>query len=321
MIAPVVPWDTVRQHAGGVVVADVRSSLDGRSGREAYDAGHVPGAVHVPLDEVLSAPPSPAAGRHPLPDPADFAAAMSALGIGDDDTVLAYDDAGGVIAARLVWMLRVTGRQAALLDGGLAAYDGPLEQQPAARPPAAFSPVPWPADRLAGPDDAADPAHVVLDARDAERYRGESEPLDPRAGHVPGARSVPCRQSLDETGRHLPVEQLRQRFLDAGVRDDATVVAYCGSGVTACHDLLTLELAGFRRGRLYPGSWSQWSADPTDRWRPAATAARRQLPDVQHLQRRHRAGEGDVQRPQPVRAGAPRPRPARAAPRCRTPAP
>ena len=262
MIAPVVPWDSWQPGADGVVVADLRSSLDVREAREAYDAGHVPGAVHVPLDGVLSGPPSAAAGRHPLPDPADFAAGLSALGIGDDDLVLAYDDAGGVIAARLVWMLRVTGRPAALLDGGLAAYEGPLEQQAPARTPALRTPVPWPADRLAGPDDAADPANVVLDARQAERYRGEVEPIDPRAGHVPGARSVPCRESLDEHGRHLPPERLRQRFLDAGVDEDASVVAYCGSGVTACHDLLTLELAGFPAGRLYPGSWSQWSSDP-----------------------------------------------------------
>ena len=268
MIAPVVPWDAWRPGREGVVVADVRSYLDGRSGREAYDAGHVPGAVFVSLDEVLSAPPSPAAGRHPLPEPTRFAAAMSALGIGDDDTVLAYDDAGGVIAARLVWMLRVTGREAALLDGGLPAYDGPLEQPAPVRSPGAFSVVPWPADRLAGPQDAADPRHVVLDARDAERYRGEVEPLDPRAGHVPGARSLPCRGSLDEDGRHLPASHLRRRFLDAGVRDGTEVVAYCGSGVTACHDLLTLELAVFEPGRLYAGSWSQWSADPD---RPVAT--------------------------------------------------
>ena len=268
MIAPVVPWQSWDPSRPDLVVADVRAYLDGRSGREAYDAGHVPGAVFVPLDDVLSGPPSAAAGRHPLPEPDRFAAGLSALGIGDTTTVLAYDDAGGVIAARLVWLLRVTGRAAALLDGGLQAYDGPLVTEPTVRPPAALRPVPWPAERLATPEDAADPAHVVLDARDAERFRGEVEPVDPRAGHVPGARSLPCRANLDADLRVLPAEELRRRYEQVGVREDTPVVAYCGSGVTACHDLLTLELAGFPPGRLYPGSWSQWSSDPA---RPVAT--------------------------------------------------
>lgn len=268
MIAPVVPWQSWDPSRQDVVVADVRSYLDGRSGRDAYDGGHVPGAVFVPLDDVLSDPPGPGTGRHPLPEPGRFAAGLSALGIGDGDTVLAYDDAGGVVAARLVWLLRVTGREAALLDGGLQAYDGPLVPAPAGRPPAVLTPVPWPADRLATAEDAADPAHVVLDARDVERFRGEVEPVDPRAGHVPGARSVPCRANLDADLRVLPADELRRRYEDAGVQDGTPVVAYCGSGVTACHDLLTLELAGLGPGRLYPGSWSQWSSDPT---RPVAT--------------------------------------------------
>jgi thiosulfate/3-mercaptopyruvate sulfurtransferase len=258
MMAPVVSWEWVQAHPQ-VVVADVRWYLDGRSGRAAYDAGHVPGAVFVDLDRWLAAHATPAAGRHPLPDPAVFADGMSALGIGDDDTVVAYDDAGGVIAARLVWMLRVTGHEAALLDGGLAAYTGALEHEGAVRGPASFTPRPWPADRLADIDDAADPAHVVLDARNADRFRGEQDPVDPRPGHIPGARNVPCRANLDPTGRFLPVEELRQRFLDAGVTEDASVVSYCGSGVTACHNLLSLELAGFGPGRLFPGSWSQYS--------------------------------------------------------------
>ena len=273
MIEPVVPWTWWTQRDdhdhdgdgdgdGVVVVADVRSYLDGRSGRAAYDAGHVPGAVFVDLEEVLSGPASPESGRHPLPAPADFAEAMSGLGIGDRDTVLAYDDAGGVMAGRLVWMLRVLGVEAALLDGGLPAYGGPLEQVAPARPRAAFAAAPWPADRLAGLADATDPANVVLDARDGERYRGEVEPVDPQAGHVPGARSVPCRENLDGSGHLLPPEQLRQRFARAGVRDGTPVVAYCGSGVTACHDLLALEVAGFAPGRLYAGSWSQYSSTP-----------------------------------------------------------
>ena len=257
MIPPVVDlaWDGARD----AVPADVRWYLDGRSGRHAYEQGHLPGAVFVDLDTALSGPGSARDGRHPLPDPDDFAAAMARIGIGDRDPVLAYDDAGGVIAARLVWMLRVTGHEAALLDGGLTAYDGPLERAILRRPPATFTPRPWPVDRLADVEDALDPAHVVLDARDQGRYRGEQDPVDPRPGHVPGALNLPCRENLDERGRFLPVDVLRQRFADRGVTRDSTVVSYCGSGVTACHNLLALELSGLPAGRLYAGSWSQYS--------------------------------------------------------------
>lgn len=267
MIPPAVPPAWWQERRDRVVLADVRWYLDGRSGRAAYEAGHLPGAVFVDLDRWLAAPASPAAGRHPLPDPAVFAAGMGLLGIGGHDTVLAYDDAGGVHAARLVWLLRATGHEAALLDGGIAAYDGPLVTGQEHRAQALFPARPWPAERLAGIDDAADPALVVLDARDAARYRGEHEPVDPRPGHIPGARSLPCRENVDGLGRLLPVQELRQRFGQVGADDGSRVVAYCGSGVTACHTLLTLELAGLGQGRLYPGSWSQWSA--TDR--PAAT--------------------------------------------------
>jgi thiosulfate/3-mercaptopyruvate sulfurtransferase len=149
-----------------------------------------------------------------------------------------------------------------------ASYDGPLEREPAQRPPARFTPRPWPAQRLAGIDDAADRANLVLDARDRERFRGDHEPLDPRAGHIPGARNLPCRENLDERGRFLPVAQLRERFAQAGVRGGASVVSSCGSGVTACHNLLALEHAGLGPGRLYPGSWSQYSHA---RERPVAT--------------------------------------------------
>ncbi len=268
MIPPVVDPSWWRAHRESVVLADVRWYLDGRSGRAAYDAGHLPGAVFVDLDRWLAAAPNPAAGRHPLPAPEVFAAGMASLGIGDDDTVLAYDDGGGVTAARLVWMLRATGHDAALLDGGLGAHEGPLETETPVRPPAAFAARPWPAERLADADDALDPAHVVLDARAAERFRGEHEPVDPRAGHIPGARSLPAPGNLDATGRFLPADVLRERFVAAGVTGDRPVVSYCGSGVNACHNLLALEVAGFAPGRLYAGSWSQYSSDPD---RPVAT--------------------------------------------------
>jgi thiosulfate/3-mercaptopyruvate sulfurtransferase len=323
VIGPVVDLAWVRAHRDRVVLADVRHYLDGRSGRDAYRAGHLPGAVFVDVDHDLAADDRPpAAGRHPLPDPHTFAARMAAAGIGDQDTVIAYDDAGGVMAARLVWMLRATGHEAALLDGGIGVYDGDLEAEPPHRAPATFMPRPWPADRLASIDDAAagvsgaageskaaggggaeeskaadrgatgeskaasggtgdgEAAHgdaaastatgtnaVVLDARPRDRFRGENETLDPRPGHIPGARSLPCRENLTADGRFLPVPELRERFAAVGVSAGVPVVSYCGSGVTACHNLLAMEHAGLGVGRLYPGSWSEYAH--TDR--PAAT--------------------------------------------------
>jgi thiosulfate/3-mercaptopyruvate sulfurtransferase len=270
VLPPVVDVTWWRERRDQVVLADVRWYLDGRSGLAAYGAGHLPGAVFVDLDRWLAADASPAAGRHPLPDPTVFAEGMASLGIGDNDVVVAYDDAGGVIAARMVWLLRATGHQAALLDGGLGGYDGPREVADSDRPPAAFTARAWPSYLLADIEDAADPSNVVLDARDADRYRGELEPVDPRAGHIPGAASLPCRENLDADGRFLRVDELRRRFTDVGADAGVPVVSYCGSGVTACHNLLALEYAGLGPGRLYPGSWSQYSA--TDR--PVATTER-----------------------------------------------
>lgn len=268
MLPPIVDTAWLTANRGRIVVADVRFYLDGRSTRAAYDAGHLPGAVYVDLERWLAAPGSPAEGRHPLPSPEVFAAGMSACGIGDDTTVVAYDDAGGVIAARLVWMLRALGHEAALLDGGLDAWDGPLETTEAPVSPAAFTPRPWPSDRLATADDAAATAHVTIDARQRERFDGAPDGIDPRAGHIPGARSLPCREHLGPDARLLPVEVLRERLAVVGIDAEASVVSYCGSGVTACHNLLVIEHAGLGRGRLYPGSWSQWSHDAT---RPVET--------------------------------------------------
>ncbi|WP_436524051.1 sulfurtransferase [Actinoplanes sp. HUAS TT8] len=267
MIDPVVDQDWLRAHTGDVIIADVRWYLDGRSGRDAYEKGHLPGAVFIDLDTALAGPASPAEGRHPLPDPEVFAAGMSAAGIGDASTVVAYDDAGGVIAARLIWLLRAIGREAALLDGGLLTYGGELTSDSTPPPPAVFSPSGWPAERLATLADTADGGHVVLDAREAPRFRGDTEPVDPRAGHIPGARSLPCRENVAGDGRFRPVAELRERFAAVGVTEGADVISYCGSGVTACHNLIAMEHAGLGEGRLYPGSWSQYSA--TDR--PAAT--------------------------------------------------
>lgn len=246
----------------GAVVADVRHFLDGRSGADAHAAGHLPGAVFISMDEVLADPPEPDRGRHPLPDPRRFAAGMSSAGIGDGSVVVAYDDVGGAMAARLVWLLRMLGEDAALLDGGLQAYEGELSTQPAVVEPAWFTPRDWPASALAGIDELTS---TLIDARAGERFRGESEPLDPKAGHIPGARNLPFSGNLDASGRFLPPALLRERF--AGIDDAAGVISYCGSGITACHNLLALEYAGLGRGRLFPGSWSHYSATG----RPVAT--------------------------------------------------
>jgi thiosulfate/3-mercaptopyruvate sulfurtransferase len=265
VIAPFVDSDWLREHRDQVVLADVRWYLDGRSGRKAYEAGHIPGAVFVDLDTVLSEPSEDDShGRHPLPTPERFADGLGELGIRDSDTVIAYDDAGGVIAARLVWLLRASGHDAALLDGGLAAWPTAdlHADYPRPRPPATFTAVPWPSDRLFEIDEVAATTDVLIDARDRARFGGGPDPVDPRSGHIPGASSVPTREHLDAEKRIQSPKQLRATFSEAGIEAGTPVVSYCGSGVTACHNLLALEHAGLGPGRLYPGSWSEWSRDP-----------------------------------------------------------
>jgi thiosulfate/3-mercaptopyruvate sulfurtransferase len=257
VIPPFVDAAWLDEHRDEVVLADVRWYLDGRSGAAAFADGHPPGAVFVDLDRWLAAPADPAHGRHPLPDPEVFARGMSEAGIGDDATVVAYDDAGGVTAARLVWLLRATGHEAALLDGGLAAAGDAREAGSVTPAPARFTARPWPTDRLAGIDDLQ--SSVLLDARDRNRYRGEFEPVDPRPGHIPGARNLPAREMLDPDGRLLPADDLRAQVAAAGVGPADEVIASCGSGVTACHTLLVLEALGHPSPRLFPGSYSQWS--------------------------------------------------------------
>ena len=246
-----------------LVLLDVRWALDGSTGEHSYLAGHLPGAVYVDLDTELAAPASPAAGRHPLPAPEDFAATLRRVGITEDARIVAYDDTDGGPAARLVWMLRALGHDASVLSGGVHAWNGPLETGPVTPEPTEVPVRDWPTESLASADEvaAADGA-VVIDARAPERYRGEVEPIDPRAGHVPGAVNLPYAGNLDPERRFLPPEELRERFEAAGVTADGETVVYCGSGVTATHDLLALEAAGFPRVRLFPGSWSQWSTDP-----------------------------------------------------------
>ncbi len=280
MIAPLVSPDWLAARlavdtppAKSTVICDVRWYLDGRSGHDGYLAGHLPGAVWVDLDTVLASPPGPAVGRHPLPSPEAFAAGLAAIGVGDDTVVVAYDDLGGMAAGRLVWLLRILGRDAALLDGGLQGWSEPLEVGPRSLPAATFTVTPWPVAVFATADEtgaaAATGSALVIDARAPERYRGEVEPIDARPGHIPGAANAPFAANLAD-GRFLDPAELRKRFETLGVDDDTEVITYCGSGVSACHNLLALEAAGFdpARARLYPGSWSQWAADPT---RPTAT--------------------------------------------------
>jgi thiosulfate/3-mercaptopyruvate sulfurtransferase len=277
---PVVEADWLRANAADVVIADVRWYLDGRRGRAAYDAGHLPGAVFVDLDTDLSAPVDAdglaRTGRHPLPSPADFAAALGRLGIAADTPVVAYDDAGGSIAARLWWMRSVLGEPTAVLDGGMDAWTGALSTGSSDPVAVTRAAKPWPDGAFAGIDEVevlrSAPGAVLLDARSPERYRGDPNPVDARSGHIPGARSAPWAGNLDPaTGRFLGPDALRDRFVALGVTGPGgvdQVIAYCGSGVTACHDLLALARAGLTTGsaprpRLFTGSWSAWGADPS----------------------------------------------------------
>ena len=251
------------------VMADVRWYLDGRSGREAYEVGHLPGAVFVDLERDLCAEQlAPGAGRHPFPEPDAFAAAMTRLGIGDDTTVIAYDDTGGMTASRLVVMLRMLGRNAALLDGGIAGWYGTLMTGPGApREPMDFSPFAWPDSRFVDTEEMADHARsndaLLLDARPRERFTGEVTVVDPRPGHIPGALNAPWSAVLDpDTKRIRPPHELRDQFNALGVSGAGTVISYCGSGVSACLNILAMEHAGLSPAQLYVASFSGWSADP-----------------------------------------------------------
>ncbi|MDQ1727747.1 MAG: thiosulfate/3-mercaptopyruvate sulfurtransferase [Frankiaceae bacterium] len=269
-IPPIVSAAWLAEHFEDVVVADVRWYPDGTDPFEAYRASHLWGAVFVDVDHDLAAPASAAAGRHPMPTPEAFAATMSRLGIGDDTTVIAYDDQHGSRAARLVWMLRVLGHPAAVLDGGMLSWRGAKTSgDPVALPPAAFTAAPWPADRIATADDVAalGSGAVLIDARQHARFTGdERNPLDPQPGHIPGAVNLEWPANMSETGHFLPADRLRTRYAAVAGADD--VVVYCGSGVTGCHDVLALEAIGVENVRLYPGSYSQWASDPE---RPIAT--------------------------------------------------
>ncbi len=245
---------------GDVILADCRAYLDGRDGRAAWIGGHVPGAVHIDLEHDVTGSGQPADGRHPLPAPSAFAHRLGILGVADDSHVVAYDDVGGAMAARLVWMVRSIGGSAAILDGGLDAWTGELATGVETRTSVGRTVVPWPAALLTTSDDveqSISAGNLVVDSRANARYRGDHEPIDPRAGHIPGAINRHFADNLDSSGR-FDRDRVLARFADV---DDSTIV-YCGSGVTACHNLLAIEQATGVRARLYVGSWSGWSSEP-----------------------------------------------------------
>ena len=262
-----------RQPPGSVRVVDLRWALSGTAALEKYRAGHVPGAVYLDMERDLSRRGGP--GRHPFPEPEELARVLGRIGVAPGTHVVVYDDGGGSIAARLWFMLRVHGHErASVLDGGYAAWV--KAGLPVTQDEPRIAPVPPPALRLdvsrlidragvagllAGRKEPGARRALVMDARAPERYRGETEPVDKRAGHIPGAVNAPFSGNLKD-GRFRPPEELRALYDRLGAGRASEVVASCGSGVTACHTLLALELAGFRGGKLYVGSWSDWSSQP-----------------------------------------------------------
>ena len=277
------PAASVMTAAAPPVVLDVRWRLGGPPGAESYRAGHVPGAVFVDLDTELCGPPGPA-GRHPLPSSAAFQAVMRRAGVSAGRLVIAYDDGDAAAASRAWWMLRYFGHPAVkVLDGGYPAWAAaghPVERGDRGATAGTRSPSVTPGDFTARPGgmavlDAAGSARlarngVLLDARAAERYRGEMEPVDPVAGHIPGAVSTPAAANVAEDGRFRSPSWLRARFASFGLSEESLAGVYCGSGVTAAQEVLALTLAGFPAA-LYVGSWSEWVADPA---RPVAVGPR-----------------------------------------------
>lgn len=273
LIEPLALQALLARGAGHVRVCDCSFDLaDPTAGERAFAQGHIPGAAYLHLDRDLSAAKTGRNGRHPLTTRDAFAARIAALGADDDTLLVACDAQGGMFAARLWWMLRWVGHaRVAVLDGGLPAWraaGGAIEAGPAepAPRPGRFSLRPALVDTIDGATLRArlgEPGLQILDGRSADRFRGENETLDPVAGHIPGALNRPFKDNLDDAGRFLPLPVLRAQWqaVLAG-RAPSTLVHQCGSGVTACHNLLALHALGLEGGALYPGSWSEWCAQP-----------------------------------------------------------
>jgi thiosulfate/3-mercaptopyruvate sulfurtransferase len=252
--------ETLARSPAALRILDCRARLgDPAFGARAYAEGHIPGALYASLDDDFAGPPGDG-GRHPLPDPETLRDRFRAWGVNDDDQIVVYDDAGGAFAARAWWCARWLGHEAvAVLDGGLPAWPGPLSQaQPVVdrgnfsiRPP--LTRTVDAATLLAGLQDS-----TLIDARSQARFDGREEPVDPVAGHIPGAACRPFQDNLAADGRFKPATELTERFADL----PAEVVCYCGSGVTAAHNVIALRIAGRPEPVLYPGSWSEWIRDP-----------------------------------------------------------
>jgi thiosulfate/3-mercaptopyruvate sulfurtransferase len=262
-LGPLVTAEWLAEHLKDpqVKIVDLRWYLGepGRGHRE-YSAGHIPGAVFIDLDSDISA--SQGAGRHPIPSPGQFQEAMRRAGINRGDFVVVYDDASASVAARLWWLLRIHGHpDVAVLDGGLQTWSGPLEQSSPAINPGNFEAAPPDLDSVLQYEEvrSLDEDAVILDARAPERYTGETEPVDPVAGHIPGAQNAFWKENLGPEGKFLGPDELRKKYSRLGVGGGKAVM-YCGSGVTSCHNLIAIELAGLGPARLYAGSWSDWSA-------------------------------------------------------------
>lgn len=257
------------------VVIDCRFSLaDVNAGQTAYEAGHIPGALYAHLDNDLSSQPMTDNGRHPLPDPETLRARFGLWGISSNTQVVTYDDANGAIASRLWWMLRYMGHDAsAVLNGGWAAWQAaslPESKGVERKPATSFFGEPR-RDWLVLSADVPN-VPLIIDSRGEARYQGVDEPIDPVAGHIPGAKNFFFQRNWDENGRFLPAAQIRSQIEELlGEISPDEAVFYCGSGVTACVNLLALAYAGLGNGRLYAGSWSDWITDPN---RPIAVGHR-----------------------------------------------
>jgi thiosulfate/3-mercaptopyruvate sulfurtransferase len=272
--SPLISASELRDRLGAVTVLDVRYRMGGPGGRAEHEKAHVPSAAYVDLDTELAGPPGEA-GRHPLPDTEVFEAAMRRAGVRDDRPVVVYDDWSGLAACRAWWLLRYHGHpDVRVLDGAWTAWvesGGEVHTGTTLPGRGGFTARPG-AMPVVGADEVLG-VPVVVDARAPERFRGEVEPIDPVAGHIPGAVNVPTTTNLSADGRFRPASELRALYAAAGVTGDEGVVAYCGSGVTAAHDVLALELAGIRAA-LYAGSWSGWITDPTRPVETGSTSAR-----------------------------------------------